>query len=35
MIDEMGSIKDAVFYNKLNSDCGAITHSGDNQHGKN
>ena len=30
MIDEMGSIKDAVFYNKLNSDCGAITHSGDN-----
>ena len=26
----MGSIRDAVFYNKLNSDCGAIKHSGDN-----
>jgi len=33
MIDEMGVIKDAVFYNKLNSDCGAITHSGDNRDG--
>jgi len=34
MIDEMGIVKDAVFYNKLNSDCGAIIHSGDNQDGK-
>ena len=29
----MGMVKDAVFYNKLNSDCGAITHSGDNRDG--
>jgi stress response protein SCP2 len=24
MIDEVGNIKDAVFYNKVQSDCGAI-----------
>ena len=29
MIDEMGSIIDAVYYNKLFSDNGAIHHSGD------
>ena len=34
MIDDVGNIKDAVFYNKLTSDCGAIVHSGDNQEGR-
>ena len=29
MIDEMGSTIDAVYYNKLTSDCGALKHSGD------
>ena len=29
MIDEMGQTIDAVYYNKLSSDCGALTHSGD------
>ena len=29
MIDEMGAVLDAVFYNKLASDCGSIKHSGD------
>jgi len=33
LIDDIGAVKDAVFYNKLNSDCGAITHSGDNRDG--
>ena len=27
-------VKDAVFYNKLTSDCGAIKHSGDNRDGQ-
>jgi len=35
MIDEIGEIKDAVFYNELNSKCGSIIHSGDNKDGKN
>ena len=34
MIDEVGNIKDAVFYNKMHSDCGSITHSGDSKDGK-
>jgi len=34
MIDDIGSVIDAVFYNKLVSDCGSITHSGDNKDGK-
>ena len=34
MIDEVGNFKDAVFYNKVKSDCGAITHSGDSKDGK-
>ena len=29
MINEYGSIVDAVYYNKLKSDCGTINHSGD------
>ena len=29
MMDDMGNITDAVYYNKLNSDCGSIFHSGD------
>ena len=33
MIDEMGVVKDAVFYNKLQSDCQAIKHSGDQKDG--
>ena len=31
MIDDVGNIVDAVYYNKLVSDCGAIIHSGDNE----
>ena len=34
MIDDVGNIKDAVFYNKLTSDCGAIVHSGDKREGR-
>jgi stress response protein SCP2 len=34
MIDEVGNIKDAVFYNKMQSDCGSIMHSGDSKDGK-
>jgi len=34
MIDEIGHIKDAVFFGKLRSDCGSIVHSGDEQEGK-
>ena len=34
MIDELGEVKDAVFYNELSSKCGSITHSGDNKDGK-
>ena len=34
MIDEVGKVKDAVFYNKLDSECGSVTHSGDNLTGK-
>jgi len=30
----MGTITDAVYFNKLKSDCGAITHSGDVRDGK-
>ena len=33
MIDDLGSIVDAVYYNKLVSDCGGINHSGDNRDG--
>lgn len=33
MINEMGQTTDAVFYNKLISDDGAIQHSGDNRDG--
>jgi stress response protein SCP2 len=33
MIDEIGNIKDAVFYNQLESKCGAVVHTGD-QSGK-
>ena len=34
MIDMMGKIVDAVYYNKLVSDCKSIRHSGDNKDGK-
>ena len=34
MIDEVGNIKDAVYYNQMTSACGAITHSGDCKDGK-
>ena len=30
MIDEVGNIKDSVFYNQTVSQCSAIIHSGDN-----
>ena len=33
MIDDIGNIVDAVYYNKLKSDCGAIIHTGDQQDG--
>ena len=33
MIDDLGSIVDAVYYNKLVSDCKGIIHSGDNRDG--
>jgi len=29
MIDECGIIIDAIYYNKLESDCGSVKHSGD------
>lgn len=29
MIDEVGQVKDACYFNKLRSDCGSIVHSGD------
>ena len=29
MIDEVGFVKDACYFNKLRSDCGSIVHSGD------
>ena len=29
MINDIGDIIDAVYYNKLTSDCGSIVHSGD------
>ena len=29
LIDDIGRIVDAVYYNQLVSKCGAITHSGD------
>ena len=29
MVDEIGNIKDAVFFNQLASKCGAIVHAGD------
>ena len=29
MIDETGHTVDAVYYNKLNSDCNALRHHGD------
>ena len=34
MIDDCGTIVDAVYYNKLESNCKAITHSGDQRDGK-
>lgn len=34
MIDDVGNIMDAVYYNKLKSDCGSITHSGDHRDGQ-
>ena len=34
LINDVGSIADAVYYNQLVSKCGAISHSGDNQDGK-
>jgi len=33
MIDDIGNIVDAVYYNKLVSDCGSISHSGDKRDG--
>ena len=33
MINDIGVIKDAVYYNKLESDCKSIVHSGDNKDG--
>ncbi len=33
MIDDCGSVLDAVYYNKLQSDDGSITHSGDSKDG--
>ena len=29
LIDEVGTVKDACYFNKLRSDCGSIVHSGD------
>ena len=29
LIDEVGTVKDACYYNKLRSDCGSVVHSGD------
>ena len=34
MIDEVGNIKDAVYYNQMTSTCRAITHSGDCKDGR-
>lgn len=34
MLDELGEIKDAVFYKELISKCGAVQHSGDSRSGK-
>lgn len=34
LINDVGSIADAVYYNQLVSKCGAITHSGDCKDGK-
>ena len=34
LINDVGSIADAVFYNQLVSKCGGITHSGDCKDGK-
>ena len=33
MVDDLGSIIDCVYYNKLESDCGSINHSGDQRDG--
>jgi tellurium resistance protein TerZ len=33
IVNEMGHTIDAVFYNKLTSDCNAIVHSGDQRDG--
>ena len=33
MIDELGEIVDAVYYNQLKSKCGAVKHSGDQSDG--
>ena len=33
MLDDLGQIVDAVYYNKLVSDCGGLVHSGDNRDG--
>ena len=34
MIDEMGQIFDAVYFNKLQSDCKAVRHHGDSKSGE-
>ena len=34
LINDLGSISDAVYYNQLVSKCGAISHSGDCKDGK-
>ena len=34
LIDGMGNTVDAVYYNKLHSDTGAIVHSGDSRDGR-
>ena len=33
MINEFGTTVDAVYYNKLTSDCGSVKHSGDQRDG--
>jgi len=33
MIDDIGNMVDAVYYNKLISNCGSIVHSGDQRDG--
>jgi tellurium resistance protein TerZ len=33
MLNELGATIDAVYYNQLSSECGSITHSGDQREG--